>query len=84
MGHGEFGWLDDKFIMSLAMDRHVCFSTGRCSSLEHKLSNIALQTCTGSYQYIDILWYLNFILVKIYVLLNNNFKYEIVHQKKPK
>ena len=33
---GAFGWLGDKFIMSLVMDSDICFPTECCNSLEHK------------------------------------------------
>ena len=38
---GAFGWLGDKFIMSLVMDSDICFPTWCCNSLKHKLHSAA-------------------------------------------
>ena len=46
---GAFGWLGDKFIMSLVMDSDICFPTGCCNSLEHKLHSAASYSFFAEY-----------------------------------
>ena len=49
---GAFGWLGDKFIMSLVMDSDICFPTGCCNLLEHKLHSAALYSLFAEYSHI--------------------------------
>ena len=46
---GAFGWLGDKFIMSLVIDSDFCFPTGCCNSLEHKLHSAASYSFFAEY-----------------------------------
>ena len=47
--HGAFGWLGDKFNMSLVMDSDICFPTRCCNCLEHKLHSAALYSFFAEY-----------------------------------